>query len=245
MGLDQLFDKYSLRARHLPTLLVVAGPLMIASLLFPRVYERMSATMASLGLSISVSLVLLFFVAHILRQRGRAVEKTMITKDGGLPTTRWLRHRDTNLDPVTKTRYHGYLAKNVPGLAIPTQSFKQQRPGPADDTYRSAVKWLLENRRNTTKYPLVLEENVQYGFRRNMLGGKWIAVALCVLPVLGAYLWDMHKGVAPESFLDTEHVAAVFLALLAVIGWVFFVTKLWVQDAADAYARALLATCEA
>jgi hypothetical protein len=245
MGLDQLFDKYSLRARHLPTLLVVAGPLMIASLLFPQVYERMGATMTSLGLSISLSLVLLFFVGHVLRQRGRAVEKRMIAKDGGLPTTCWLRHRDTNLDPITKSRYHAYLAKSVPGLSIPTQSFEQQRPGPADDTYRSAVKWLLENTRDTAKYPLVLEENVHYGFRRNMLGGKWIAVVLCVLPVAGAYLWDMHKGIAPQPFLDTDHVAAVAIALLSVIGWLFFVTKAWVQDASHAYARALLASCEA
>lgn len=78
-----------------------------------------------------------------------------------------------------------------------------------------------------------------------MLGGKWIAVVLCALPVAGAYLWDMHKGVAPQSFLDTDHIAAVAIAVLAVFSWLFFVTKAWVHDASHAYARALLATCEA
>jgi hypothetical protein len=242
MLLDQLFDRYSLRARHLPTLLVVATPLMVASLLFPKVYERMSATAASLGWSISLSLVLLFFISHVLRQRGRAVEKLMTAKDGGLPTTCWLRHRDTNLDPDTKARYHAYLAKNLPALQLPTQSQEQQRPTVADGIYRSAVKWLLENRRDE-KYRLVFEENVQYGFRRNMLGGKWLAIALTVLPVAGAYAWSAYRGLEPQ--FDTDHIAAIAVAALAVIGWVLFVTEEWVRDASHAYARALLATCEA
>jgi hypothetical protein len=242
MGLDQLFDKYSLRARHLPTLLIVATPVMLASLLFPKVYERMSVTAALLGWSISVSVVVLFFVSNVLRQRGRAVEKRMTAKEGGLPTTCWLRHRDDNLDPVTKARYHLYLGKNVPGLQMPSQSLEQHRPTMADDTYRSAVKWLLENRRDD-KYRLVLEENVQYGFRRNMLGSKWLAIALCVLPVAGAYGWDLYEA-APLLF-DTERITAIAVAALAVVAWLFLVTEEWVRDASHSYARALLATCEA
>lgn len=243
MGLDQLFDKYSLRARHLPTLLVVSGPLMVASLLFPKVFERMSASATSIGWSISLSIVLLFFISHVLRQRGRAVERRLTAKEGGLPTTCWLRHRDSNVDPVTKARYHTFLGKSVPGLQVPTQSHEQQRPAMADDIYRSAVKWLLENRRDSTKYALVLEENVQYGFRRNMLGSKWIAIVLCLLPLIGAYAWGAYRGVYPE--LDTDHIAAISIAALAVVGWAFFVTDEWVRDASHGYARALLATCEA
>lgn len=242
MALDQLFDKYSLRARHLPTLLVVATPVMLASLLFPKVYERMSATAASLGWSISLSVVVLFFISHVMRQRGRSVEKKMTANEGGLPTTCWLRHRDANIDPVTKARYHLYLGKNVPGILMPSQSLEQQRPEMADNIYRSAVKWLLENRRDD-KYRLVLEENVQYGFRRNMFGSKWLAIALCLLPVAGAYGWDLYKA-APPLF-DNDRVTAIAIAVLAVVGWLFFVTEAWVRDASHSYARALLATCEA
>ncbi|NKE68623.1 hypothetical protein RAMLITH_22640 [Ramlibacter sp. RBP-2] len=243
MGLDQLFDTYSLRARHLPTVLVVAPPLMVASLLFPKVYDRMGASMTSVSVSVSLSLVFLFFIAHVLRQRGRAVEKKMTAEAGGMPTTCWLRHKDTNLDPVTKARYHGYLGKNVPGLNVPSQSQEQQRPEMADDTYRSAVKWLLEKTRDTAKYPLVLKENAEYGFRRNMFGGKWLAITLCVLPLAAAYAWDAYKGVGPQ--FDNDHVAAIAIAVVAVLAWLFFVTKEWVRDASHAYARALLATCEA
>lgn len=206
---------------------------MVVSLLFPEVYVRMSATATSIGLSASLSVVLLFFISHVLRQRGRAVEKRMTAKEGGLPTTCWLRHRDTNVDPVTKARYHAFLAKNVPGLQVPSQSHEQQRPTMADDIHRSAVKWLLENRRDTTKYALVLEENVQYGFRRNMLGGKWIAIVLCLLPLIGAYAWGAYKGLPPE--LDTDHIAALAVAALAVVGWAFSVTEEWVRDASHGY----------
>jgi hypothetical protein len=243
MGLDQLFDTYSLRARHLPTVLVVAPPLMVASLLFPKVYDRMSASMTSVSVSVSVSLVFLFFIAHVLRQRGRATEKKMTAKAKGMPTTCWLRHSDTNLDPVTKSRYHAHLTKSVPGLNVPSQSQEQQRPGMADDMYRSAVKWLLENTRDTAKYPLVLKENAEYGFRRNMLGGKWLAVTLCVLPLAAVYGWDIYRGSGPQ--FDNDHVAAIAIAGVGVMGWLFFVTEEWVNDASHAYARALLACCEA
>jgi hypothetical protein len=243
MELDQLFDTYSLRARHLPTVLIIAPPLMVASLLFPKVYDRMGASMTSVSVSLSLSLVFLFFIAHVLRQLGRAVEKKMTAETGGMPTTCWLRHKDTNLDPVTKARYHGYLGKNVPGLNVPSQSQEQQRPEMADDIYRSAVKWLLEKTRDTTKYPLVLKENAEYGFRRNMFGGKWLAVTLCVLPLAATYAWDVYKGDGPQ--FDNDRVAAIAIAGLAVLAWLFFVTKEWVRDASHAYARALLATCEA
>lgn len=243
MALDQLFDTYSLRARHLPTVLVVAPPLMVASLLFPKVYDRMGASMTSVSVSVSLSLVFLFFIAHVLRQRGRAVEKKMTVKAGGMPTTCWLRHSDTNLDAVTKSRYHAYLANKVQGFNSLSQSQEQQRPGMADDMYRSGVKWLLENTRDTAKYPLVLKENAEYGFRRNMLGGKWFALTLCVLPLAAAYAWDIYKGVGPQ--FDNDHVAAIAIASVALLGWLFFVTEEWVRDASHAYARALLATCEA
>jgi hypothetical protein len=242
MGLDQLFDTYSLRARHLPTVLVVAPPLMVASLLFPKVYDRMGASMTSVSVSVSLSLVFLFFIAHVLRQRGRAVEKKMTAESGGMPTTCWLRHSDNNLDPVTKARYHGYLAKKVDGFNPLTQSQEQQRPDMADNMYRSGVKWLLENTRDSAKYPLVLKENAEYGFRRNMFGGKWLAVALCVLPLAAGYAWDAYKGIGPQ--FDNDHVAAIAISATAVVAWLFFVTKEWVRDASHAYARALLATCE-
>lgn len=113
----------------------------------------------------------------------------------------------------------------------------------ADDMYRSAVKWLLENTRDAAKYPLVLKENAEYGFRRNMFGGKWLAVNVCVLPLAAAYALDFYKGLGPQ--FHNDHVAAIAIAGVVVLGWLFFVTEEWVRDASLAYARALLASCEA
>ena len=185
--------------------------------------------------SLSVSLVILFSIAHALRQRGRAIEKKITAKEGGMPTTCWLRYCDSNLDPVTKSRYHTYLAETVPGLNGPSQSQEQQGQGMADDIYRSAVKWLLENRRDTAKYPLVLKDNAEYGVRRNMLGGKWFAITLCLLPLVGAHAWDFYKGMGAQ--FDIDHVAAIAVAVVAVLAWVFFVTQEWVKDASHTYAR--------
>jgi hypothetical protein len=132
----------------------------------------------------------------------------------------------------------------VPNLNLPSESQERHRPDFADQSYRSAVKWLLEATRDTAKYPLVLEENVHYGFRRNMLGGKWIAIALVALPgivAIGIALW---RGV-PSALLDADHAAAAAVTVLTGAAWLLFVTQAWVEDASNAYARALLACCEA
>lgn len=242
MMLEKFFDTYSLRARHLPTLLVVAPSLMVSSLIFPKVYERLSASMVSAGVGLSLSLVFVYFIAHVLRQRGRGLERKMTVAAGGMPTTCWLRHRDANLDAVTKARYHAYLAKNVPGLNIPSLNFEQQHPEVADNIYRSGVKWLLEKTRDSEKYPLILKENAEYGFRRNMCGSKWLAISMSVLPLVLAYSWDFYIG-QKIQFYD-ERLAALVIVAVTILAWFFFVTEEWVRDASHAYARALLAACE-
>ena len=243
MGPSDLFDTYSLRARYLPALLVVAAPAAEVWLLFPKLHERISASLAALGASVGIGLVLLFFVAHVLRARGRTVEKKLNEKNGGFPSTRWLRHRDLNLDPPTKARYHAFLTKHVGNLQLPTESQEMNRPDFADAQYRSAVNWLVNNMRDTTKYPLIFEENVNYGFRRNLLGGKWVGVGLCVLPVAAAALVQFQSG-NPARLLDVDAIAAALIATLNSAGWLLLVTEAWVEDASNAYARALLAACE-
>lgn len=240
-ALTSLFDPYGIRARLFPAFLVVLPGVAIIALLFPDIYATYSRTFSSLGLAT----VAMFLLAHVLRERGRVLEKRLYAEWGGIPSTAWLRHRDQRLDPMTKARYFKFLEAHVPELNLPTAEQEEANPEAADHAYSSAVKWLIEHTRDTKKFKLLFEENVGYGFRRNTLAGKSFALfILAVLMMLA--VWIVHKRYRfVIENVDTEVVAACVLLVVAGVAWISLVTKNWVKDGADAYVKALLASCEA
>ncbi len=87
-------------------------------------------------------------------------------------------------------------------------------------------------------------ENIKYGFRRNVLGLKPYGVFFSFLSI--AFSFYQFYGVEinrifPEMLL---HLAALVVCIVIFAWWLFCVKGSWVRDAGDAYARALLATCE-
>lgn len=240
-SITSLFDAYGIRARLFPALIVVLPSSAIIALLFPATYATYSHIFTSLGLTS----ITLFLLAHIIRGRGRLLEKRLFENWGGFPTTVWLRHRDQNLDPITKTRYFKFLEEKVPNLKMPTVQDEIDNPKLADDYYASAVKWLLEHSRDTKKYKMLFDENVNYGFRRNTLAVKPIAlIVLSVLLAVSIGSVYSHDDLYFEK-IDTNTIAGLVLIVVFSVVWIFLVTKTWVKDGSDAYARALLATCEA
>jgi hypothetical protein len=236
-ALQDLFDTYSRRARLQPALLALFPLLAIVAALFPQLY-----TMASGLLGLAVASGAAYWLAEYARARGRAVERRLREKWGGKPTSAWLRHADRKLDPGTKARYCAFLERTVPNWRAPTEAEEKLDPKRADDRYDEAVIWLIEFTRDNKRFPLVFKENVLYGFRRNMLGLRPFGISVsgaCMLIVVTSLL---RSGVTLAA-LNATHVAAFALAVLALCAWLTTVSEEWVCDAAQCYARALLATC--
>jgi hypothetical protein len=237
---NPLFDAYSFRARLLPTLLVVLPIVAVIAILFPSIYATLSRTLGSIG----VVAVGLFFLTQVIRTLGRQLEKRLYSEWGGIPTTTWLRHSDDNIDSITKARYHAFLEKHATGVHIPSPESEKNDPGGADGVYASAVKWLLEFARDTMKFPLVFSENVNYGFRRNTLAAKPLAItAVALLIALAGWMTYQQYGLRIEE-ISADAIALWAILILSIGLWSSLVTKAWVKDGAFAYARALLAACE-
>src|SRR5690349_2097038 len=100
------FDSYSYRARLLPALLTILPVLLTGMILSPVLYNGTGAAVASLAVWCGT----LWFLANVVRTRGRAAEERLVQEWGGLPTTCMLRHRDDCLDMHTKQRYHAFLS---------------------------------------------------------------------------------------------------------------------------------------
>jgi hypothetical protein len=89
----------------------------------------------------------------------------------------------------------------------------------------------------TQEYPRVHDENIQYGFRRNLLGLKPIGLFLVVAVAITAAI------VAAVNFHPADAVA-LGIDLLVGLGWVAEVNRGWVRQAADTYAERLFETLE-
>ena len=209
---------------------------------FARSMRRILAGMREIEDRIAgTALTVLFAVfADVARRRGRAIEPDIIAKMGGLPTTVTMRHRDATYDQSTKAGFHKFIAAKLEQPA-PSPEEEASDAEAADAYYTRGVAWLRENTRNTKKFDVLFNENVSYGFRRNLLGLKlpgFLLNALIVLVCL-AIFWRRWPVDLSNGF-DAKLLAVIVIALLHAAYLALFVTEEGVFEAARIYARQLL-----
>ena len=244
----RLFDRYSRIARLYPAILAVAPCVWSAVILLPRLVTSMANSLITLLVVVSA----LYLISAIARSRGKAIEPELLRRWGGWTTTIFLRHRDPTVDAITKARYHQELSRLCDGLQFPTSNEEANDPRAADDIYRSATRKLIEKRRDA-KYTHLHYENESYGFRRNMLGLRPVAVSLATLAALGAATAWYLLTPDPRSVRDIieygssypQFPALVVADLLDLALWPLFVREFFVRQAAEEYAHALFRTLDA
>ncbi|MGJ5080195.1 hypothetical protein [Bradyrhizobium sp. HKCCYLS3013] len=228
-------DAYTMKARLVPA--VIAGAPAFA-------FAAIFVSWGSLGLThliAATALTVLFAAfADIARRRGKAIEPKLIERMGGLPTTTTLRHRDDTYDDDTRAGFHAFIAAKL-GKPAPTAAEEAADPVAADSYYARGATWLRENTRDAKKFDILLNENISYGFRRNLLGLKLpgfvlnaLIVAICL-----AIFWRRWPVDLSNTF-DAKLLAVVVIAVLHAIYLAVFVTEAGVFESARTYARQLL-----
>lgn len=239
MEVFKLFDAYSLRARLFPAIVAAAPALAALALLISWKSFGLSNLIATLGL-----LVLLFAIADFSRSRGRAIEGKLYAERGGMPSITMFRRNDTTLDAGSKDRYREFLARTL-GIVAPTIQEENADQGAADAFYGQCGNWLRQNTRDTKKFPILFNENVTYGFRRNLLGVK--VVALCLNVIIFALctfiLWRMSWAIDTPMGNKTTVVLVVAVAHASYM--LLAVSRNAVWDASKAYGRELILCTEA
>jgi hypothetical protein len=235
----KVFDAYSLRARLFPAIIACAPALAALSLLISWKSFDLSNAIATLGI-----LVLLFAIADFARARGRIVERKMYAESGGIPSVLLFRRADLSIDEGSKERYRAFLGGKL-GTKVPTSDEETQNQADADKFYEQCGVWLREQTRDTKKFPLVFGENVAYGFRRNLFGLKTLGLGLNAIVVAACLvlLWldawvlatDFGRRVTVVLVVAVFHAGYMLLAARKALAW----------DAANAYGRQLILSCEA
>ena len=229
---------YQVRAQLAPALIVLLPIVVSVVTWMPDAID-----LGRVLVGVAIAMGGMFFLAQIGRDAGRRKEAWLHSTWGGKPTTALLRHRDDVLDAFTRARYHVFLARCVPGVALPSPEDEAADPKAADSMYDSAVQWLIAQAPDRRRFPLVFQENVNYGFRRNLWGlrpaGLMITTA-CLVANLAA-IFAAHDA---ESKLRVEGIIALIITSLLVFLWIKIVKPDWVRVPAFAYARALFQMCE-
>jgi hypothetical protein len=243
--LSRIFDRYDILARITPGLLAPLVPGISLLIAFPQIVT--GNIYRSIGSGV-VMIGLLYLFASMARSRGRAVQHKLKQRWGGFPTELILRFRDNTIEMPTKRAYHAALQDLAPDFRLPDANTEAQDPEAADGIYRAVIRRLIDLRRGP-KYPLIHNDNIAYGFWRNLLGmrGAAIVLAICAAAAIAVMrtaqvatgntpLWAIARD-APAT-----QVAAVVLLCIWIAFLLFIVRPPRVWDAGVAYAERLLAS---
>jgi hypothetical protein len=236
--LDTVFDHYAILARQRPALLMLFPGLVATVVIFPSLQAWWASLLAVTG-TCGVSIAL----AEFAQAKGKALEPGLNSLCDGLPSVAMVRCRDRRIDDATKTRYKAFLTANIPGLIFPDAGAEAANPAMADDAYQSATNWLLARTRNKKVFALLFEKNISYGFRRNMLGLRRLGVGVSLVALAGVIITAIFEAIVGRQ-MDGTLVIGGLVALAALLFWITVVKPSWVEAAANAYARELLAACD-
>jgi len=238
--MTKYLDPYSVRARFFPALLAVIPALSALAMLIS--WGDLGLT----GVLVTAAIpVLVYAAADVARRLGKRIENKIYAEIGGKPSVAVLRHRDSTLDANSKEKYLNFLSKRV-GQRAPSSQDEATDPAAADNYYEQCGIWLRENTRNTKKFPVLFMENVTYGFRRNLYGLKWPALALNAVIAAACLICIIFRS---EMQIDAKFLAkiiAVFaFSMLHAAYMLWGVTKASLIEASRTYGRQLIISCDA
>lgn len=239
MSAAQFIDTYNLRARLWPAILGIAPAIALAAI-------AVSWDELSLPQVIATAAIAVLFGAasDLARRMGKRFERKMFASTGGKPVMTLLRHSNRTLEACTKDRYRNFLAEQLKEQP-PTAEDETRDPAAANGFYDRCGIWLRERtRRDTGKYKVLFEENVTYGFRRNLYGLKWPGLALNATVVLVCVYLLSPYGSWISATTRTELYSVLTIAAIHALYFLFFVTRRSVEEASDQYARQLVLSCE-
>jgi hypothetical protein len=223
----KVLDPYERRARLYPAALAAAPAIVLLG-----VGAAKPAATGSLAAIVIGALSVL--VCAVVRDAGADVQARLFEQWGGSPTVRALRWAGN--DAKTIADLHRRVAK-ASDVELPSAKEEQNDPADADRRYEEAVGALRELTREAKKYPLVFKENVDYGFRRNCLGIRRLAMVVALLVAVAGLALLL---LARDDGATGRYWIATGVGVTAAGLWWRIVRPDWVRRAADRYARQLL-----
>jgi len=234
---DQMRDPYERKARIIPGLLT-ALPLLLPILC---TYGPKHPILTSV-ITLLAGCGAMYGLGSVARGLGKALEEKLVLKWGGMPTTTCLRHRDLFLDTFTKERYRGLIQLKL-GISMPTVQEEEADSLHADSIYMGVTRKLREETRSDK---LLLKENINYGFHRNMAGMKPVGIVTSSVGIFFSLVssnvilfdpFEFHLSHVLNPGLSAIITFLVSVALL--MAWLFYFNSAAIKRIGIVYAERL------
>ena len=230
-------DKYSYKTRFIPTL--IAGlPAVYTLIIF---FEDYVSTLSMMwGIMVYCGFYIL--LSNFSREFGKNLELKLKREWNGFPSSTLLTQK-SSLNKITVKRYHNKLKVLLPNISLPTALDEHLKPTESNLIYDSCIDFLKEQTRDTKKYKILFEENINYGFRRNLRGLKPIAIIIILINItliIGRLYYNLHY----LELFEFSWVFPLFINLIFLLLWLFLITKNFVKKQSYNYAVRLLSTLD-
>lgn len=218
-----------MKARVLPAVLI-GGPAL--TLLFFWGALPFAGTLPSLGFLGGVTLAV-----QLLLHRGRITEQRLISAWGGLPTT--LQLRSTFEGSATLRARRRADVERISGVTLPTARRERDHPDEANEEIVHAVQLCIDRVRDgVVGSRLLLNENIAYGFRRNLRAARPLGITIAAIALGASTVLAVLRGEAGPG------IGAIVINVAAVLAWSLVINDRWVRDQADKYAERFFRTLE-
>ena len=126
---------------------------------------------------------------------------------------------------------------------LPNAREEEDDPEDADHRYGEAVAVLRERTRDAKRFRLVFDENAEYGFRRNALGLRSLALIIAGAVFCLSVIFFAASDVSLASRSERWATTAV-LAVGLLLYWLRVANEDWVRRSAERYADRLFEAIE-
>lgn len=222
----ELLDAYSIRARLSASIILLAPIVVTIFFCFEEII-----TLASSSVLIGI---ILAFTNYIPILQRRACKNSEQVKNYAAEFL----HTDNDvIDAVSKARYYSTLAK------IDNSFSAFQKPENTEAFQRCCVSAIWYLRNHTRDNHLVQEENITYGFCKNLFASKnyGIIFSLACGTFTGIYAWNLFGAF---SDIPLQYYFAFVFNLSMLVFWILGVTKEVLEDTAIRYAKTLLSAID-
>lgn len=234
----KFFDEYSLKARVAPITIMLMPVAVNIYVWTPETYRSIT------GISSAVVLVALSILGSSFgRHYGKTKEQELWRSWGGPPTTQLLRHNNSDVNPIQRERYHRLIKRLMPEVVIPTKEQEAADVVAADQIYESCISFLISNTRDTKKFGLLFQENINYGFLRNLWGLKKFGICTTLLGICSSGVFTYYKYVF-QGIISEFGIMDILLCVFLFVLWITWVKPSTIRVAANAYGGRLLECSE-
>ena len=229
--MKDIFGIYNIRSR-ISVAIVFLAPLIIQFyILFPEIRSlscTLIITLVAYGLS---GLIILFS----RRKSGKILNKCF---PNGLPAQQYLLPNNNHLNKCVKERYYNFFKNHLADFTL-SQNEEEMKVR-AD----SAITWLISQTRDTYKFPLIAEENMNLGFAYNLLGIKSLGLCLSTLMLILNSITIIAYFKLDFTINLILIIHCLIFDMLCLMMWIFLINKSLVISCAKKYAHALLSACD-